>query len=897
MEPKQYNDKIYNKDVVLLRNRIRELEEKILDGRLQVATLQDFQSVFEETNKVKTEFKALCGEVPNQVYTSELNAYFAHEREFLDALFSFLLIFHNYHEAAGERFVTDALIQQEWEDVFTMIYACKVEQQVEDYFQWFNPSAERDYISNFIKDLNKKHDYIGPRPEKWQDMSLIESFQKLADELAKIDTVKKENRYIDLLDLQKTLKKELEENVFPRMKKIRKNTKAMKSATEWVKNMCDEVQREHQKKLVHSFSHILDAAENPAYYREQMKEVLDLSSVDGNVDYKKIRSKEYSDERKKDISLDMTFLNQLKLTSKIHYIRLVLQNIIKESGKVEGERLVKACIDGKEYFYPKQYQPHFEKYMSILSSLENQQKLKKQEAFVESASEERKNTSGISEDNNSTKELTSPFYGVDEILAEREAELKIKREEVESSMRFLEEEANGILNVDKLVSFPLEGKQVQILESDYVQYQTLYNKRKSIDLALAEIKMKYGYGNQENEDTYYANMNFMEENGVEKERQEEQKKFWGKKFYQTIIGNRNARFSDLLYILKSEKIPEEFQHLYSRIAFAPKEFLKSKKYTDQTKRKAFQNLRSIFSRFSEKENKSLNISAIVKKCNETILQAVATLPVNEAKATDAFKGEKKVFKIVKVRKSIDAHKKMEKKLERKQIAIAASICLAICSGPVLGAISSMFAKAPLVKPVDARVSIEKSIELENETLVSSNAEDYMTAGFVEDFLNFREQNKDWEISFKQDTDVYEMASAKALGNNTILTEQQSVVEEMAAQEEEQEVENIGMYGLGYIKSDAKIFNSYEEILKGYPGGECKADTTTPYKITGICYENGAWVSAEDAMYDPVAMNRAYDAQGVSKVGLRLVNPTTGEYIGYILVNDFEKAESLNRGGR
>ena len=51
----------------------------------------------------------------------------------------------------------------------------------------------------------------------------------------------------------------------------------------------------------------------------------------------------------------------------------------------------------------------------------------------------------------------------------------------------------------------------------------------------------------------------------------------------------------------------------------------------------------------------------------------------------------------------------------------------------------------------------------------------MTAGFVEDFLNFREQNKDWEISFKQDTDVYEMASAKAFGNNTILTEQQILV--------------------------------------------------------------------------------------------------------------------------
>lgn len=888
MEPKQYNDKIYNKDVVLLRNRIRELEDRILDGRLQVATLQDFQSVFEETNKVKTEFKALCGEVPNQVYTSELNAYFAHEREFLDALFSFLLIFHNYHEAAGERWVTDALIKQEWEDVVTMISACKVEQQVEEYFQYFSPSTERDYISNVIKNLNKKHDYIGSRPEKWQDISLIESFQKLDDELAKIDTIKKENRYVDLLDLKKTLEKELEENVFPRMKKIRKNTKAMKSATEWVKNMCDEVQREHQKKLVQSFSHILDAAENPAYYREQMKEVLDLSSVDGNMDYKKIRSKEYSDERKKDISLDMTFLSQLKLTSKIHYIRLVLQNIIKKSGEIEGERLVKICIDGKKYFYPKQYQPCFEKYMSILSSLENQQKLKKQEAFLESALEERKNASGVSEDNNSTKELTSPFYGVDEILAEREAELKIKRERVESSMRFLEEEANGILNVSKLVSFPLEGKSVQILESDYVQYQTLYNKRKSIDLALAEIKMKYGYGNQENEDTYYANMNFMEENGVEKERQEEQKKFWGKKFYQTIIGNRNARFSDLLYILKSEKIPEEFQHLYSRIAFAPQEFLKSKKYTDQTKRKAFHNLRSIFSRFSGKENKSLNISAIVQKSNETILQAVATLPVNETKA----------YKVFVVKKSVDINK-MRDKLKWKQIN-AKKLCTTAalsCSTIIIGLNALNYFADPIVPRVDARASLEKDIESEDEIVVSSNAEDYMTAGFVEDFLNFREQNKDWEISFKQDTDVYEMASAKALGNNTILTEQQSVVEEMAAQEEEQEVENIGMYGLGYIKSDAKIFNSYEEILKGYPGGECKADTTTPYKITGICYENGAWVSAEDAMYDPVAMNRAYDAQGVSKVGLRLVNPTTGEYIGYILVDDFEKAESLNRGGR
>ena len=619
MEPKQYNDKIYNKDVVLLRNRIRELEEKILDGRLQVATLQDFQSVFKEADEVRTEFESLYDQFSNSVYTSELNAFFAYEREFLSVFITFLLIFNNYHEAIGEQVVNKALIQQEWEDIVTMVRYDKTEKTLKDFEPLLlDKDKEREYLSNFVQNLNESMSVIGERPqEKRQDMVLIEALKKVDDEIAKIDAARNGSEYFKLKEMYVSLEQKLEKDVFPKLKIKISNTDFWNKERHEKKNIgeiCQKIVEENTRVTIESMSHILDAAEDPAYYTEQVKEMLDnpVSLSEREYDYKKIRSKEYSEERKKDIFLDMAFLSQLTLASKIKYVRFILQNIINESGKIKGERLVKVRIEGKKYVYPKRYQPRFEKYMSILSLFENQYEMEKQVAFSNVALEE-------STKIDVEKEVASPFYGVDEILVEREAELKIKREEVESSMRFLEEEANGILNVDKLVSFPLEGKQVQILESDYVQYQTLYNKRKSIDLALAEIKMKYGYGNQENEDTYYANMNFMEEDGVEKERQEEQKKFWGKKFYQTIIGNRNARFSDLLYILKSEKIPLEFQSLYTRIAFAPKEFLKSKKYTDQTKRKAFQNLRSIFSRFSEKENKSLNISAIVKKCSSNVL--------------------------------------------------------------------------------------------------------------------------------------------------------------------------------------------------------------------------------------------------------------------------------------
>lgn len=886
MEPKQiqYNDKIYNRNVVLLREKIRDFEEHVLNGTLQVASIHDFHRVYEEANAIHTEFEALYEGSPNQVYTSELNSYFAYEREFLNDFISFLEVFNRYHEVVEAKMISNAVIQQEWEDVVSIIRFNKIEKQLKELESLlFDENEEHEVISKFIANLNKDIEpFEDLSQEKWQNMVLIKAFQKLDDKLARIDAAKNGSEYFRLKDLYATLEKKMYESVFPRMKIKISNTnfwnkERYDSDKKLLGEVCKKITEKNHQVVVHSLSHILDAWEDPAYYTEQVKEILN-QPVENQIDYKGMRTKEYQAERKKDILIDMDFYEQLTPSSKIMYLRFLLQNIInkKEEKEFKGFKLVKSRIDGKVWKYPRCYQPRFEKYRAMLLQLENayeQDKVKEAEEEPVTAQDPVKKVE------------------IDEVVTERYAELVVNLEEIKRAMFFLEEEAKSYLDKEKIQSFPMEDREAFVLESSYHRYQELYTKRKAIEDAIKEISMRNGYVFDDSDDKYYENIRFIKENEKDPERAKDQKVFWQKKLREAHQGKKNAKVANIKAALKIMEIPEKFQKEYTQIATDPQKFLKSKKYSDDTKRKGFGNLFSIFSNFTSKKSTNKELSKIVEDSNATILKSLAMLPVNETK----------VYKVFATKKVKDIGKMNERRIRmqenvRKVSGYAAMFCsLIIVELNVLNTI------APLVPRAKSSVSIEKTAEFEDasrdELKGGVKVDDILTAGiqselWVDKLILFNKQNADWKMTtqkhFIDSQMVTSSYDSSAIGG-TLSKEEAPTIEESMNPDE------ICLHGLVSIKPDALVYTVHGDSLRDVSPQAFIGDTSVLYEITGIQYENGVWISAEGNQSDAEAMFRAYNAQGVSIAEVRLVNPTTGEYAGHFTLDNLEQMNVRGRG--
>lgn len=849
MEPKSYDSKIYNKNVVLLREKIRSLEENILNGNLRVNTLSDFQRVYEDAQTILEELQKLYQESSNIVYQTRLDTYFSYEKSFLKEYTDCLEPFHNYHKVMG-KIINDVFVKQEWKDIVTLLRYNKVESELKYATHFFNPVNEKEYLTSFMQKLNSDMDYIGPRPEKWQDYVLIESFGILDDELKKINSIKNKD-YYNLIKTHEELEKELNEHVFPRMGAMLKETKKYASISNSVKAMCKSIQENYRREVIESFSHVLNASEDPAYFAEEM--LNSLPDIEYKPDYESMRTKEYQAERKKDIVMDQDFYEQLTLTSKIKYLRLLMQNIIKKTGKIENEKAIKVRIDGKLYKYPKRYQSRFEKYYAMLKELENEYERDKEASLAEVCVKD---------------ELV-----IDEIIAARYAELTLKLEEIISSMQFLEEEAKHYLNKDRIVSTIVDGKEVFVLETDLEKYQILDEKRKSIEAAISEIEIKYNYN--ENENKSYENVRFVEENEKDKERVKEQKRFWQKKQYRAHKGEQNALYANSLLLTKYLNLPEKFQDLYTNILYAPKKFVKSKKYSDQTKRKGMSNLYSLFNNITDKNFRNEKFASFVENRKEKILTSLATIPV-QAKETHFIKNVRKPKKKI--------------SNDWKQTIAVAGCFYVIGMGMLFTLFKPVLERNPIVPRTQAKDTSIEEVKMENQVAFSKIEK------LADQIIKIKDENVNINLEdlLTTNTDAYEMKEASSsLGSSAI---QNQIIEEANDFEEETSLDDVGMYDLVYIKPGAIVYSEYDDILDKNPGKECTADITSPYKVTGICYENGVWVSAESDLYDPVSMYRALDAQGISKVGVRLVNPTTGKYIGHVTMDAFEKVEMPIRGG-
>lgn len=876
MEPKQiqYNDKIYNRNVVLLREKIRDFERKILNGNLEVNTIHDFHRVYEEANAIRTEFETLYKQFPDQVYTFDLNTYFSDEREFLSEVISCLEIFNNYHEAVGDLLSTDALIKQEWKDIVAIARFLKIEKRVKE--------IEKICINDEFKAMDCAQifnlpDYLEDVEQRWQDIVKMACFKGLEEQLAVMEANHKTDVYLRFKDLYAFLEEDLDKSIFPRWTTKIRNTKFWNKEKQNIGNICKKIVDDNSRAVVTSFSHILDAWEDPAYYTKQVKEILN-QPVENQIDYKGMRTKEYQAERKKDILIDMDFYEQLTPSSKIMYLRFLLQNIInkKEEEEFKGYKLVKSRIDGKVWKYPRCYQPRFEKYRAMLLQLENayeQDKVKEAEEEPVTAQDPVKKVE------------------IDEIVTERYAELVVNLEEIKRAMFFLDEEAKSYLDKDQIKSFPMEDREAFVLESSYHRYQELYTKRKAIEDAIKEISMRNGYVFDDSDDKYYENIRFIKENEKDPERAKDQKAFWQKKLRQASWGKKNAKVANIKAALKIMEIPEKFQKEYTQIAIDPQKFLKSKKYSDDTKRKGFGNLFSIFSNFTSKKSTNKELSKIVEDSNATILKSLAMLPVNETKAYKVF-ATKKTKDIV---KSNERRSRMQESV-RKASGYAAMFCSLI-----ILELNTLNAITPLVPRAKSSISIEKTAEFEDasrdELKGKIKVDDILTAGvqselWVDKLILFNKQNTDWEMSTQKhsiDSQMVTSSSVSSAKSGTLTKKEAPILEESMNHDE------ICLHGLVSIKPDALVYTVHGDSLRDVSPQAFIGDTSVLYEITGIQYENGVWISAEGNQSDAEAMFRAYNAQGVSIAEVRLVNPTTGEYAGHFTLDNLEQMNVRGRG--
>ncbi len=818
MEPRQYNEKVYNKDVALLRNKIRALEEDILNGKMQVETLADFNRVLEEVIAIESEFSLIYEESLHQNYTLDLNTYFSYESRFLHEFVYFLKIFDNYHKAAGELLIDDATIKQEWKDIITIIRFNKTEMLLEKWGVFLydkDCENEKEYLASFMKDLQVGLDVSEDNfQNKWQDMVLIEAFKKLDDEISKIDKVRNGDEYDRLVPLYNELNKEIDSKLLPRLKIIISNTN-FGNKERYKGNIgaiCQQISQKNCSATMESVNRILDAEENPAYYQ-------------------RMRSKEFQEQRKKDVILDRNFMKQLTLSSQIKYIRLVLQNIISIELEDE-EEVAHVFIDGKEYSYPKRYQYRVENYLVDLKQLERRQE---KATILEESNSVSEEKATILEKSNSILEEK------DQIIAERYAELQLEMDKIIASMRFLEEKGNSYLNKDKVVSGIVNGEKISVLKKDYEEYQTLFQKAKSIKATLIEIETKNHYYEDE------------KDLGSEKKQIE----FWHRRKCEIQKGKKSAFLANAILLINRLNIPKKFQALYTTILYDTESFISSKKYTNSTKRKGLNNLCSLLNRLQDKNYRNEKFVEFVENSKLKMLSSLAMMPVKETET----------FVIRKVKKS-------SSKPWKKVVVVSA-----LSSLIGLGALFALSNKKMDVK--NFFVANQHSTLPSLETRIEENVVASKMEMLADKIIQYQKEHPDWEMTFEKEQNT-----------PSIMSSVRTTVEQQETLDKVEGAEKVNMYDLVYLKPDSRVF-----ATRGAMESEaCSADITVPYQVTGVQYQNGAWISAESKEYDASSMCRACNAQeNYSQVRVRLVNPTTGAYIGFVGLDSIVAQNELGKG--
>lgn len=612
----------FYKKVTPLRQKITDLEKDILSGEISPVDETDFNRFFEVVSTTFEELKQVYRlSLNNTVFAQELDEYFQDQKNLLEYLYYFMYLLQKKHKYFE---VTKEAIQEEWKDIVCILRYNQIERRLEQFKQKFFKEELLQHfnrIDTFKMDMENFINQSTSMRGEDADFLKLASFVFLENRTSCLN-----NSFMSQLEKEKlekiksTLENEVEA-IFNRMQVIQKNV-------------------EHAQRI----------EESKSILRKEQKEY--LASVSSILEPVSIRSREYTDEGRKDTEVDEDFFNQLTLTRKIRYLDLILKNI--EAKKASNEKeYIKVVRNGIERKIPRRFQV---RYRNISNRMEDLLLLydKEKDAEVESVSlEVEKEIQEEKQSKNSVKGISYyQFAGIDEKEHEAYVTSQIEMNNLKREMGRLVTRAKNSLKIKEAVPIEIEDKTYLLLPEDVEKFKRYYEEYRVRKNKIATFSCGTEKEYADKEDAIYQKICSLKESGADKEKICVQLHKLRREQYRANRGKKNARFRNLLFFIQSLSIPKNLESTYLKVAFSPDSFVRSKKYSDSVKKKALGNCLRLFKKYEESPAKVSGVALTLEGMSKKIKAELEMLPKNANHVLNV-KSVKKAKNTLKLKKFID----------------------------------------------------------------------------------------------------------------------------------------------------------------------------------------------------------------------------------------------------
>ena len=793
------NNKVFNQKTAVSQAKIEKLEEDIIKKRVQPRNRKEFQTIYETLTSLIEEYFTILSNITNPVDQKEFNQNFSFCSAFLSYARYVMDILKSYYDKENT-FLKEEQIAKDWEFVYTILLFRRMEQ---DFY----------ILKDFYENEYKEEIYTKTEVHTSEILDMMKNYSSIKHVF---------DKYLCLEKYASTLSWGIKET---------KEMLEFKEILEHCKENLDKMAFGNMISFHNLFTYEeISLEKKNEEYKEEIFPLFENSSIDYLPDFQlteaEIRSKAYCDERRKDTQVNESFLKVLTMSSKIKYLQYILKNLENASShdyvKIKGKKIL--C----------RYKTRYKNILDRISIfVEEYEKEKEKDMMTITVEEERERQKG------DKKNVAFPYYGIDVVATERYTELVISFDEAEEAIRLLKEKSQNSTSTKK-TSVMLEGMPIYILSADYPYFQTLVSERNRLKTALLEFSSKDLKSYEKTIEDLYQEMSLLKDelkNTTDKARKNKIKirlHVLKKMLHKENCAKKTLLYRTVKHCIHSSNLSKKGEEVYTQIAFRPKDFLKSKNYSSNTKKTAFANCMSFLQSFKEKQQKKQDVLEVAEYLEEQVNHSNNLLPKND----------NQVLKIKSLRKPI---KKTEKHKKVKGVVFAACTCIIILA---LGYIKNVRAQ----NLVDTNISkIEQMKNLQN---------DFATLTYLKENLTNLKNVDIPNISDKETVENVELH----------------------------------MHDTVKRKEDIKVWSTFSGFNDSEKDGlNYLGDTTKNAEITGLIYQiqygtNLIWVSDSDPEWE--ATCRAYEKMGAVVVGYRSVVEGSNQPDGFFSIESIE-----NVGGR
>ncbi len=781
------NEDIYNPKVAEFEQKILKLQRDILDGTFKIETTFQLDLLFEKIESIWKEYEYIYNEIENPISKKALLGYLNEETEFLKILTSLVNNLQHYRHVVGD-FIETSVLENIWNDVKTIL-TCNHK------------------LNNYYK-------------------GVFSTMQKSAKTMQNNMLYKQE--FEALFDTIDVTKKETQEAV--------NRIEELTNATE--RNDILEIYKEDSKKVKEKIEKKQEEIEN--FAQEVIPAIDRLYDVlDGSELAFEIEKTNFKEENRENVLIDKQYLETLSLTTeKIDYIKLVMENILKQNGKKQRIK-----CNGKMISVPKKYVGRFNWCQTELYKFQKQY--------------EQEIMAMVDLDENNLKKEQEEY-----------ATIYVQFKEVNDRLLSLAEKAKPYSNTNQVVAVASLNKEpLYVMKNSLNRFNNYFMEYKRLQKELTRFSERHNIKVPviENMDTVenlekelYNQIYKLKDRKLQLEVQKEDTstieleiKKKQDKLYQMNKGKQFTIFANLKVLFKSALLVGDISNFYTEVVKNPENLLKNPNYTDKEKR-------SILNEIYTKMDRCIQNAKDNKICVQNFLQN----QVNNVKRRINIlpKLSKNTFKITDIR---DAKNKNAFKVA---VATASVVAVAVVGIQGLSNLSTT-----------SQMEIEKNIEMNSEEyvlasnpnvspmtkeVIFSSAEENMEKSNIHHVKElFKEEQK------KENTFVVETLEKKIIDQNEIVTpkEKENTYEKIFEN-------NYVDFGETFEINKPEIYANYLDAANEENVLKASNDLDSKRVVDGITYEyNGEYIFISSHDEDAEAKKSALEANGAVQVNYRGAN--------------------------